>query len=106
MAASRRTTLLRSAAVILGAALVLNVAFYFLADRYFRDVAEPVDVGHVKLVFALMTAIVALAACVAPIAPRLFGHGLAVALGLVSIGAGIAAFWTHRTAVMGTTLIV
>jgi hypothetical protein len=105
-------------AILCGVAFaVVNVAFYFLSQSYFDGHHEivggasvptfsPAQVSHIRVVFALITAVIAAVSFVAGLAPRLVGHLLPAVLGACNLVGGIAAVFSHLPGVLGVTLLV
>src|SRR5579862_4826785 len=85
-----RKQAMQIAVLIAGTLVTFNTGFYFLSALYLADSTDAVRDG-IRIAFAEMSGIIALAAFTAALAPRALGHGLAAALGLASIVAGCAA---------------
>ena len=90
------------AGIIAICAVVLNVAFHFLANAYYADraatygMASPEAMSSARIAFAVMTATVAATAIAALFAPRAVAHGLASVVALVAIvGAVLGATKFH-----------
>jgi hypothetical protein len=102
-------------AVIAGISVIaLNAIFLLLSWRYFigkrADVmAAPISDAHimgVRIAFAAFTATIGVGVVAATLSPRWVGHGIASAMALGSIIAGIAALGTSIPTVLGVTLIL
>lgn len=104
----------RTAIVIASTAAAINVAFIFLSSMYFGShkiytpgVGEFVDtagLGKARMAFGILSALVAVAAFGASLAPRLIGHALVVALGIAALIAGYESFAHALPAVMTAVL--
>lgn len=83
--------------IVAVAAVVLNVAFYFLSKAYYDDRAathgmvSPEALDATRLAFAIMSGTVGVAAIVTQFAPRLVAHGLAGLVGVAALAGSIAA---------------
>jgi hypothetical protein len=113
------SSLLRVAAVIGGSVLLLNVAFFILSGLYFTSHVtyivgkgdQPMFTGeeetHIRVAFALFTALVGGAGIAAAAAPRVVGHAIAMLMGLGSLLAGcIAAMRGMPGALIGAELVL
>ncbi|HEY5946343.1 MAG TPA: hypothetical protein VIV40_12660, partial [Kofleriaceae bacterium] len=90
-----------------GAAFTFNSLFWVASHFYFNDKPlEAGDIGQVRFAFGTLTLIVALMAYFAALAPKLIGHGLAIAMGVASLVGGIAALSKGMPPVMGITMLV
>lgn len=100
------------AGMIVTAAVMVNLGFYFLSGLYFDDraamygVTPEAQINSVRVAFAICSGIVALAAIGAARAPRLIGHGLAGAAGLAALAGALGAISKHMHVVLPATLIV
>lgn len=111
MAEVARTTLkqrMQMAGVIAGGVFTFNSLFWIASHFYFNDkpLLEQGDITSVRIAFLTLSLIVAAMAYAAALAPRLIGHGLAVAMGLASLVGGIAALSKGMPPVMGMTMLV
>jgi hypothetical protein len=98
---------LKTAGVIAATALGFNAMFWVLAGLYQKDdVKTAIELGSVRLAFAILTALVAVMAYVAGFAPRLVGHGIGFVAGIASLVAGFATFGTTIPGVVAATLII
>jgi uncharacterized membrane protein SirB2 len=105
-------------AILCGVALVaVNAVFYFLSDSYFDSHHQivggatvpsfsPDQVMHIRVVFGLVTAVIAAVGFFAGLAPREVGHVLPAVLGLCNLVGGIKALFTSLPSVLGATLLV
>lgn len=97
--------------IITGATVVLNIAFYFLSQRYFDDrvamygAVTPEHMTSVRAAFATFTGATMFGALAATWSPRVVGHGLAGLAGLVALVAGVSAFRSGLHPVLGITLL-
>jgi len=100
------------AGIILAAAAITNLAFYFLSSLYFEDrtaIYGAVTPGHitdVRLTFALFTGTVAGASILAAWQPTLIGHLIAALTAIAAMVAGISAAIHNMTPVLPASLIV
>jgi hypothetical protein len=100
------------ATVIAIAAVLMNVAFYFLSDAYFTDrvkrLGDPelARLSGARIDFAIFTLVIGAATIKAVISPRLLAHGIPALTGLASLAAGIAAFASDLSLVLPFTLLV
>jgi hypothetical protein len=100
------------AGLVVTAAVITNIAFYFLSDLYFEDrsamygVVTAGDINTVRLHFAIFTGSISIGAIIAAIHPRILGHALAGAFGLAAIVAGVAAVTRDMHPVLPGALIV
>jgi hypothetical protein len=102
-----RTQSMQMAGVIAGTALGLNLFFFLMSGMYFDDRPKMAgDIGSVRAAFAIMSFLVAGMAYAAGVAPRLVGHGLALAVGGASFVGGIAGLMSTLPVVMSLTLIL
>lgn len=109
-----RATQVRQVAIVVAISLVLlNVAFFLLSATYFGDkkthdeqLRAAIAMSSARIWFAVFTAFVGGASIVASAAPRLVGHVIAAAMGVLSIVAGFAAFARGMTPVLPFTLLI
>ena len=110
MAEAAPTTLkqrMQMAGVVAGAAFTFNSLFWVASHFYFKDKPlEAADAGDVRIAFLTLSLIVSAMAYGAALAPRLIGHGLAIAMGIASFVGGIAVFAKDMQPVMGMTMLV
>lgn len=91
-------------------AVVLNVAFYFLSKAYFDDraatagVIAPATISATRMAFAVMSAVVGVAAIITQFAPRLMAHGIAGITGVLSLVGAVAANMKDFHPVLPVTL--
>lgn len=108
---------LQMAGVIAGGVLTFNTLFWIASHYYFADkpvttqvggvlVKTGADIGDVRIAFATLSLVIAAMAYGAALAPRLIGHGLAVAMGVGSLVGGIASLAKGLPPVMGVTMLV
>jgi hypothetical protein len=105
MAEVERTTRkqsLKMAGAIVGAAVTFNTAFLLLST--YSD-SDPAAIGAARLAFGLLTVLVAVMAYMAGFAPRFVGHALAVVVGVASLVAGVAAFFSSIPPVVAFALL-
>jgi hypothetical protein len=98
--------------------VALNIAFYLLSGSYFESHHEVVaGVGsmpaysadqamHVRTMFAVFSAVVAVFAFAAAVRPRVVGHLIPVVLAAGYLVAAVAGFTHNAPAVVGMTLMV
>lgn len=97
--------------VIIGATVVINLAFYFLSQRYFAEREElygAVTEAHLMSVrgaFAIFTGTTMFGALAATWSPRLVGHAIAALASLVALAAGVQALRADLYPVLGVTLL-
>jgi len=110
MAEVARTTFkqrMQMAGVIAGGIFTFNTLFWVASYFYFKDKPlEAADTGSVRFAFLQLSLIVAGMAYAAALAPRLIGHGIAIAMGLAAIVGGISALSKGMPPVMGMTMLV
>jgi hypothetical protein len=115
---AQTVSFVRAAAVIAGAVLFVDVAFFFLSQLYFnshtvfvRGVEGPKYTGDammaIRVAFFVFTAVVGGAALVASAWPRIAGHAIGVAMGIGSFIAGcIAASRGLPGALIGAEIVL
>ena len=97
--------------------VIVNLAFYFMADSYSDSHHQIVggqrvasfssdQIGHLRLVFRLMTAGIAAATFAASVSHRKVGHGLAALLGVFNLVAGIFALRAGLSNALVATLLI
>jgi hypothetical protein len=90
-------TPIQIAGLVVTAAVITNIAFYFLSDLYFEDrtviygAVSSAHVNTVRMNFGIFTGSISIGAIIAAMQPRILGHALAGAFGLAAIIASIAA---------------
>lgn len=105
-------TPIQIAGLVVTAAVITNIAFYFLSDLYFEDRSAmygAVTAGHinnVRINFAIFTGSIAAGAIIAAMQPKILGHALAGAFGLGAIVAGVGAITRDMHPVLPGALIV
>lgn len=107
-----RATPMQIAGLVLMLVVLLNVAFYFLSDLYFADRVKRFGANElqhmpgVRTAFGVFSGVVGVAAILAAFAPKQVGHGLAAALGLLSLYAATASFGAGMQGALGVGLAV
>jgi hypothetical protein len=108
----------RLAIVIAVAAFaIVNLVFYFLSGNYFADQHQiinaasvqtysPEQVAHTRIVFAVVSGVLAVVGVLAALRPRLLGHALSAVLGVGNLVGGVAAFSHHLPGVLTVTQLV
>lgn len=104
-------TPIQVAGLVVTAAVITNIAFYFLSDLYFEDrsamygAVTDHDINRVRLHFGIFTGTISAGAIIAAVQPRLLGHALAAAFGIGAIVAGVAAISRNMHPVLPAALI-
>ncbi|MBA3464477.1 MAG: hypothetical protein H0T46_31385 [Deltaproteobacteria bacterium] len=105
-------TPIQVAGLVVTAAVITNIAFYFLSDLYFEDrsamygAVSDAHINNVRLHFGIFTGSISLSAIFAAFWPRILGHVLAAMLGVVAIVAGVGAISRNMHPVLPAALIV
>jgi len=100
------------AGIVVVAAVITNIAFYFLSGMYFEDRSAiyggvtPEHISSVRGAFGVFTGSVAIASVIASLAPRLTGHAIAAAASIAALIAGVAAVSKGITFELPAALIV
>jgi hypothetical protein len=100
------------AGLVLTCCVLANVAFFFLANRYFEDrtVIYGAESGEhifqVKLNFAIFTGAIGIGAVLVSLRPRTLGHAIAGVAALASFASGVAALTHDMTPVLPASLLV
>jgi len=112
------TRQIRNMAILCAAGFVIvNAAFHFLSDSYSESHHQIVggqrvasfssdQIGHIRLIFRLITAGITAAVFAAGVSHRHVGHGLAALLGVFSLVAGIFALRAGLSSALVATLLV
>lgn len=97
--------------------VVVNAVFLFLSISYFESHHEivgsasvatfsPDQATHIRIVFAVVTGVIAAVGFVAGMKPRVVGHVLPTLLGLVCLVGSAGALLSTLPGVVGVTLLV
>jgi len=108
-------TAIQLAIIILVAALMLNVLFFFLSGFYFEDkrasqglMSEITNatVSSTRVAFGICSGLTAALLAGSMVQPKWIGHGLAAAMGLAALIAAVASFRAGTPMSLGVSLIV
>jgi hypothetical protein len=98
---------MQMAGVIAGAAFTFNSLFWIASHFYFADKPlEVASIDNVRFAFFIMSAMVAVMAYGAALAPRFNGHLIAAVMGIAALVGGIAALGKGMPPVMGATMLL
>lgn len=98
---------MQMAGVVVGALFTFNSLFWIASHFYFADKPlESASVESVRFAFFIMSAMVAVMAYGAALAPRFNGHLIAAVMGIAALVGGIAALAKGMPPVMGATMLV
>ena len=110
MADLERTTFkqrMQMAGVVTGALFTFNSLFWVASHFYFADKPlEATSVESVRFAFFIMTAMVAVMAYGAALAPRFNGHLIAGVMGVAALVGGVVALGKGMPPVMGATMLL
>ena len=101
-------------AIIAVVTVIVNVAFFFLSQRYFDDKSAalnpinttPDHIMSVRIAFAIFTVITAMAAAAAAFRPRMVGHVLGALLGIVALVGAFGSMTVHFHPVLPAAMFV
>lgn len=100
------------AGLVATAAVITNIAFYFLSGLYYEDRAAiygsvtPEHITSVRITFAVFTGVVGAASVVAALQPLWVGLGIAGLASIAALVGGVAAATHKMTPVLPAALIV
>jgi hypothetical protein len=105
-------TPIQIAGLVVTAAVITNIAFYFLSDLYFEDrsamygAVSDSAINRVRIHFGIFTGSISAGAILAAIQPRILGHALAGTFAVGALVAGVGAISRNMHPVLPGALIV
>jgi hypothetical protein len=94
------------AGAIAGVILTLNIVFWIGTSFYYSETASGHVMTNVRFAFGVLSLVVAAAAYLATLAPKVTGFGLAGVLSVSSLVGGVSALVKGMPPVMGITMLV